>query len=382
MKTAVDYLIIGAGGLGLSLAYNLAKKGAKDIAVVEQKYIGYHTGRCGSGIRQQFARLERLIMGRESVRLWKTLSEELGSDCRFEQKGYAYALYDQDWVPRYKAYAKMHNENGVPTQVISGQELKEIIPGLNTEGIYAACYNATDGKADPFGTCSAYAIAARRLGVNIYEYTGVQDLRELPGGRWEALTNKGVFQANTLIITAGCWSSILGRMIDVEIPIQPFVEEAFVTEPVAPGYLDPLLNIKTPRYNDAWFTQTTVNNGIVVGWGHAQWVPEGKTSYEMTTTQSYLKTACWNLARALPALANVNIVRHFAGFFEVIPDREPILSRIEDRNLYVGMGTGFMHITIGGQGLAELILDGACTCIPMDYFSMERFKGEVSIMPY
>ena len=92
MKTA-EYVVVGGGIMGMATAYNLAKKGAKNVILIEQKYIGYgSSGRNGSGIRQQYGRPERVIMGRESVKLWCGLSEELGHDCGFVQSGDAYAL--------------------------------------------------------------------------------------------------------------------------------------------------------------------------------------------------------------------------------------------------------------------------------------------------
>ena len=384
MKKSCEYLVVGGGIMGLAIAYNLAKKGAKDVVLVEQQYLGYgSTGRCGTGIRQQYARPERAIMGRECIKLWENLSEELGSDCGFVQGGYCYALYDEDWIPRYEGYAKMHNELGIPTRIISPDELSEIVPLFNTEGVRAATYCHTDGKANPFATVCSYAIASKRLGVDIYQYTEVSGIEEKDDGGWRVTTNKGNIEARELIIAGGSWSCLLGDMIGIEIPVQPFVEEALVTEPLAEGIIKPLLNVKTPKFDDFWLTQTTVNNGVIMGWGHMQWM-SGEVSYDMTTSQKYAHKALWNLVRAFPSFANVNIVRHFSGFYDVVPDREPIVSKVPGKNLHVALAATFMHAPICGQAIAEMLTDGACTCIPIDFCRIERFTDgtKIEAMPY
>ncbi len=381
MKTA-DYVIVGGGIMGLSTAYNLAKKGAKNILLIEQKYIGYGgSGRPGSGVRSQYARAERVVMGRESVKLWENLSEELGHNCGFEQKGYAYALYDENLIDRYKNFTLMHQSLGVPSQVISPEELKEIVPLFNTEGVVAAIYCATDGKYDPFGTICAYFLAGKRLGIEYMQHTELLGAKLLPSGDWLLKTSKCEITAGTMIITCGSWSCKIGDMVGENIPVAPFVEEAMVTEPLAPDTIKPLLNLKTEKYNDFWLTQTTVNGGVIFGWGHAQWVT-GEPSYDMTTSQEYAQINAWNLVRAFPSFANVNIVRHFSGFFDITPDREPIISKVGPNQLYTGLGCTFMHSPIGGQALAELILEGKIKCISEDFCSMERFKKPVEIMAY
>lgn len=384
MKTTAEYLIVGGGVVGLSTAYNLAKKGAKDVVLIDQKYVGFGgSTRNGSGHRAQYARKERVIMGRECTKLWEHLDEELDGKTGWTQTGYIYALYDEDWIPRYKEFAKMHNEMGVETKVISAEEVKEIIPLFNTEGVYAACYNPKDGKFSPFGVVTAYFRAIKRLGVEVYQYCPMTGGKELPNGDWEIETPQGTITAHNLIVTAGSWSRLVGEKIGIKVPVVPYVEEAMITEPVAPHTIEPLLNLKTPKYNDFWLTQTNINNGIIFGHGHMQWASEDKMSWEFTTSQEYAQINCWNLYRAFPSFGDVKIVRHFSGFYDVTPDREPIMSRVGDRNLYFGLACAAMHAPICGQAMAELILDGKATCIPLDFCAFDRFeKGACEPIPY
>ena len=381
MKKQTEIVVIGGGVMGLSIAYNLAKKGAKDVVLLEKGYLGSGaTGRCGSGIRAQYAKKERVIMAREAIRKWENLSDELGHDVKFKQGGYMYLLYDKEEIPKYREFHKMHHSVGVNTQMISVEDAKEIVPGLNFDGVVAVSFHDKDGKANPFGTVFAYAGAAKRLGVEINNYTEVTDLK-WENEKWMVTTNQGRIEANNLVIAAGSWSSLLGKMIDVDIPVRPFVEEALITEPVAEGTINPLVNIQSPLYDYTWFTQTTVNNGIIAGWGHLQWVPE-VISYDMTVSKAYIQKLTKNLVKVMPGFGNLNVIRHFSGFYDITADREPILDAIPEMSLYIAVAAAYMHPPICGQAMAELLLDGKSECIPIEAFNLERFKHGVERVVY
>ncbi|RLE71637.1 MAG: FAD-binding oxidoreductase, partial [Thermoprotei archaeon] len=103
MKRRASVVIIGGGISGLSIAYNLAKLGLDDIVVVEKKYLGGgSTGKCGTGIRQQFTTKEHIMLMKESVKLWEKLDEELGHDVGYRQTGYLWLIRDEEELSVFK----------------------------------------------------------------------------------------------------------------------------------------------------------------------------------------------------------------------------------------------------------------------------------------
>jgi len=382
MKNRANIVVIGGGGMGTSVAYNLAKKGAEDVVLIEKGYLGSgSTGRCGTGIRAQYAKKERIVMGREAINLWENLSEELNFDTKYAQTGYIYLFYSEEEFKDHCQYIKLQNSLGVNTRTIKPEEVKEIVPILSIEGVVGVAYGPKDGKADPFKVVFAYADAAKKLGVNIYTYTEVEAI-EFSNGEWIIKTNKGEIRANVIVNAAGSWSSLIGKMVNVEIPIFPFVEEAIITEPVAENTIGPLINFQSPLFGYTWCTQTLVDNGIIAGWGHMQWVPE-VISYDMTVSQGYVKKLANQLIKGIPGLASVNISRQFSGFYDITPDREPILDKVPGMNFYIAAAAGFMHIPICGKAMAELVLEGQSKCMPVEAFSLDRFnKGEVKRIAY
>ncbi len=103
MKKRANVVVIGGGISGLSIAYNLAKLGMEDVVVVEKSYLGSgSTGKCGTGIRQQFTTKEHIVLMKESVKLWERLSEELGYDVGYRQTGYLWLIRDEEGLSMFK----------------------------------------------------------------------------------------------------------------------------------------------------------------------------------------------------------------------------------------------------------------------------------------
>ncbi|MGC9125834.1 MAG: NAD(P)/FAD-dependent oxidoreductase, partial [Caldisericaceae bacterium] len=136
-----DVVIVGAGISGLSTAYYLGKAGVMKVLLLDKSYIGAgSTGRCGTGIRQQFTTREHIVLMRESVKLWQEWEESLPYPIHFRQGGYLWLLRSQEEAEQYKEYVKLQNLLGVGSMIISALDAKAIVPELNIDGIYGASW--------------------------------------------------------------------------------------------------------------------------------------------------------------------------------------------------------------------------------------------------
>ena len=175
-KKAYDIVIIGGGITGCALAFELAKRGRKDVLVIEKKYItSGATGRCGAGIRQQWGTVLNATLSRDSVKIFEHLEEYTGYDgnCGLHQGGYLIvACTEAEWAQFQKNLALQQSLN-IPSVKLTPEEAKEIVPHLNTDGLYGATFCQTDGHANPFHCTFAYAKGAERMGVEIATYTEV-----------------------------------------------------------------------------------------------------------------------------------------------------------------------------------------------------------------
>ncbi len=377
MKSEAKTVIIGGGIIGPSIAYNLAKLGESDVVVLEKGYLGNgSTFRCGTGIRQQFGDEANIRMMKRSVELWRGLSEELGRDVEFTQTGYLFLLYDEEELESSKKNVHLQNRFGVPTRLITPEEAREIVPLLNTDGVIGAAWNHTDGKANPFKAVFAYADAARRMGVEIYEYTEAKDIKVENGKIKAVVTNRGEIRTGRVVNAANAWAPKVNKMagVPVDIPIHPYKHQSVKTEPIKPGQIEPM--VVSFRHGGVYLTQEANQGGVIGGYG----LKYGPT-YDITPTYEFLRGVSYRFSQIIPALKYVNVIRIWGGYYAETPDGNAAIGRIKEIDeFYIAAGFsghGFMLAPAVGEAVAELIVDGK-TDKPLDFYDPYRFeRGEL-----
>ncbi|MDF2873962.1 MAG: soxB 1 [Sporomusa sp.] len=379
MIKQADVVVIGGGVVGCSIAYNLAKAGAGQVAVIERSYLASGaTGRCGAGVRMQWGTETNCLLSRESVKMLENLPELLAvdGDIEFKQGGYLLLAYTEKMVEQFKKNLKLQNSLDIPARWTTPAEAKEIVPHLNTEALLGATFCPKDGHANPFKVTSLYAKAAARLGVKFYTYSEVTGLTVEAGKVTTVHTDKGNIATNTVINAAGGYAKMVGRMAGIELPIFPERHEILVTEPVEP--------MQTPMvmcFYHNLYCQQTPHGSFIMGIGH----PDEPETFNTTSSWQFLTEMAKRITKVLPPLAQLNVIRQWAGLYDMCPDRTPILGQdAHIQGLYTAAGFsghGFMIAPMVGKLMAQTVL-GLSTDIPIGMFSAERFaRGELYIEP-
>jgi len=377
MINKVDVVIIGGGIHGCSIAYNLAKKGCKNVVVFEKNYLtSGSTGGCAGGVRQQFGTEMNCILARESVRLFESLSEELDYDIEFNQWGYLLLAYSEKELDQFKKNVALQQRLGINARLISLDEVKEIVPPINLKKIVGATYCPTDGHANPFKTTFAYAEAAQRLGVKIYTFTEVKGVQTKNDKILSVTTNRGKFFAPIVVNAGGPYSGIIGRMVGIELPVYSKRQQFLVTEPV-----EHLFKPFVIAFSRQVSCQQTPHGSILMGGGD----PKEPSSFNIKSSWQYAHEFSKKIIEILPVLKKVSIVRQWAGLYNITPDAQPILGahpRIRGFYMAIGFsGHGFMLAPITGQLIAELILEGKAS-VPINKIDIGRFdRGELIYEP-
>ncbi|WP_297421111.1 NAD(P)/FAD-dependent oxidoreductase [Thermococcus sp.] len=377
MKSEAKTVIIGGGIIGLSVAYNLAKLGESDVVVLEKGYLGNgSTFRCGTGIRQQFGDEVNIRMMKRSVELWSGLSEELGHNVEFKQGGYLFLLYDEEELESFKKNVRLQNRFGVPSRIITPGEAREIVPPLNTDGVIGAAWNHTDGKANPFKVVFAYADAAKRLGVEIYEYTEAKGIKVENRKIKAVVTNRGEIKTGRVINAANAWAPKINEMagVPVDIPIHPYKHQGVKTEPIKPGQIEPM--VVSFKHGGVYLTQEANQGGVIGGYG----LKYGPT-YDITPTHEFLRGVSYRFSQIIPALKYINVIRIWGGYYAETPDGNATIGRINEIDeFYIAAGFsghGFMLAPVVGEAMAELVVNGK-TDKPLDFYDPYRFeRGEL-----
>jgi sarcosine oxidase subunit beta len=353
MKNKASVVIIGGGIVGCSTAFNLAKRGMKDIVLIERRFLASGaTGRCGAGIRQQWGTYQNCLLARESMRIFEHFKEVLETDIDIElkQKGYLLLAYSEKEMEQFRKNVEIQHLLGIPSRIITSEEARTIVPFLNTDKMTGGAFCGTDGHANPFLATKAYAEAAERLGVTIYTDTEVKGITVENERIKGVQTHRGYIETEKVVNAAGGWSGKVGEMAGIQLPVYPERHEILVTEPVNP-ILDPM--VMSFSYNI--YCQQTPHGSFIMGYGPK----DEPRSYNMKASWQFLETMVQKAAWLLPPLKNIRIVRQWAGLYNMSVDRQPIVCESETiKGFYMGIGFsghGFMIAPAVGTLLADII---------------------------
>jgi sarcosine oxidase subunit beta len=381
MATMADVLIIGAGIMGVSTAYHLARLGAGRVIVLERDTVcSGSTALASGGIRHQYANRLGIELTTHSILTYERFEAEFGVDPNFRQHGYLILIATDDELTVAKRSAALQRELGVKVELLDSGATRGLCPYLNTDDLLGAMYTPRDGYADPYLCATGIAARARDLGVTIHQQHEVSAfLRD--GNRVRGVvTRQGAFEAGATVIATGAWSGVVGTLAGVDIPIRPHRRHKFMTAPfptdripaATPFVIDPHQN----------FSMRREGPGLLLGHGRRD-EPDGfGTQIDRTLEPRVVERA---IHRA-PALAEAKLMRAYAGLYEMTPDQTGIVSAVPGvAGLYViagFSGHGFMHGPIAGQLMAEILVHGRAVTMDASPLDLARFaRGEAHVEP-
>ena len=360
-----DVVIIGAGIIGVSVAYFLAREGY-DVCVVDKNVVGQEsTGRCAGNIGQSHRPPADLPIVMRAVEIWKKLSESSDLDFEYRQHGNLRLAVNEEHAQSLKEMVEREQKLGIDCRFISKEETRFIVPHV-TDMYLGSVYTPSDGSAEPYLACWAMAREAKRSGAVIYEHVEVTGIDIEKGKITGVATANGRISCRMAVNTAGAWSASVGAMAGINIPAEVRLSHLIVTEPL-PKFLTPVLS--TDFYG--YFRQTLSGN-VLIGYSAK---PVGGYNYRVT--YEAIKTAARRAAIIIPRLREASIIRAFTGFTTWTSDNLPIVGPAKEvEGLYLACafcGIGFADGPAIGQLVAELVMHGK-TSLPIDAYRPDRFK--------
>ncbi|MDF2948955.1 MAG: FAD-dependent oxidoreductase [Sedimentibacter sp.] len=379
MKNSAEVVIIGAGISGCSTAYNLAKKGVKNIVVLEKNYIcSGSTGRCGAGVRMQWGTEMNCKIAKESIEFYEHANEilEYDRDVDFKQKGYLLIADTDKEIEQFKKNIEVQHSCGIPSKLLSLEEAREIVPYLNTDMLKGAAFCEKDGFLNPFKTTDAFYKAAKRLGVEFNTFTEVTGIKTENGRVVGVDTNKGFISTNIVVNATNAYSKNICDMIGLDIPVYSERHQILVTEPVEPMQ-DPMVM----SFGLNLYVQQSPEGSFIMGRGDAN----EPRDLRITSSWHFLEEMAKTIDAILPPISKLRVVRQWAGLYNMTPDKQPIYDKadnIEGFYLCVGYsGHGFMFGPITGIVMSEMIL-GEKPTIDVSMLNLNRFKtGNLLLEP-
>jgi sarcosine oxidase subunit beta len=372
MTRTADVVVIGGGANGTSLAFHLTLLGARNVVLLERRQLAAGaTGKSGALVRMHYTNEAESRLAHESLKVFRHFGEIVGGDCGFEGVGFV-QLVGHAYADALRRNVERQQRLGIDTRAITPAEVREILPGCETDDVGAAAWEADSGFADPAATAFAFAEAARNRGATIE--TGVEVLRVLAeGSRVRGVeTTAGRIEAPTVVIVAGAWSSTLLAPLGLDYGLAPHRIQVSIFHWPA-GFTQRHPAVIDAIHKAWWRPEGRASTLIGVELGVAHGDPE---KFHEGVDESYVAGCRAALAARWPRFAEATMRGGWAGMIMMSPDGRPIIDRVGPEGLW-GMlgdsGTSFKTSPAIGRCLAEWILTGTSTTSDLHPFRASRF---------
>jgi sarcosine oxidase, subunit beta len=357
---SAQVVIIGGGAMGASTAFHLTQLGVTDVVLCERETLGSgSTSKAAGGIRAQFADELNIRIALLSLVEFRNFEERIGTDIDFRETGYLFLLDSDEDVRRFREAIGLQGSLGVLSTELTLDEVLELVPQLNTDGLRGATYCPRDGFATPEAVVRGYAAAAAERGAQIRQGIEVTRIPVLGNKILGVDTNEGRIKTDTVVCTAGVWSKDVAALVGINLPIEGEVRWMHYT-PEAPGIPD-VLPLTVDFSTGFYFHRE--GPGLVFG--------GREPTIEGVATQG---------TRRLPMLSELPIQSSWWGYYEMSPDHNALVGELAKpgRLLYATgfSGHGFQQAPAVGEHLADLILRRE-PALDLSPFALERLqRGE------
>jgi sarcosine oxidase subunit beta len=375
--------IIGGGVAGASVAYHLARRGWRDLVVLDRAAGpgGGSTARATGGFRAQYATAVNVrlsLLAREKLRCFQA---ETGVDPGYEPRGYLWLAGTSEEMDELdRARAVQHGEGLTEAERLGPDEVTRINPAVSLDGVVGAAYCPTDGFIRPLAVLDGYLQAAARLGAEVRWGVVATGLRRRADGAIAAVeTTAGTLAADAVVNAAGAWAAGVAAWAGVDLPVVPLRRQAATTTACD---LLPAAMPMTIWAGDGFHLR--VRDGKVLLLQPNPGVPGAP--FETTVDPGWVDAIERAAHARVPVLRGATIDRPacWAGLYEISPDKHAILGAAPDcPNLFFingSSGHGVMHAPALGHLLAEIISDGEARTLDASPLRFERF-AEGALLP-
>jgi sarcosine oxidase subunit beta len=380
-KTA-DIIILGAGVMGASIAFHLAKRKAGKIAILDKDHVGRGgSGRSSALVRMHYSHPPEVRLALISLKMFEHWREIVGESGDFRKTGFVRIVHPSE-IGRLEANVKMQQSLGVNVGLITRGELKELEPEWTVDEVELAAYEPDSGYGDGAGVANDFLSAARDLGATYLPRTKATSLH-LQGGQARGIrTEQGDISAPRVIAATGPWTRPLFQQVGYDLPIEPEYHQVAILKN-AP-------DMKSARCAcidsvTATYFRPDAHDKFLVGDFYGQ-RPVDPDHFPQRAADESLAEIIERASRRIPKLENAQVMRGVTGVYDMTPDSRPLLGEMTGtRGLYVCAGFSGMGFKISpaiGLAVSELVLDGQSKSVDISSFRPSRFaegqliKGE------
>lgn len=386
MIPSADVLIIGAGVVGLSIAYHLKKNGfGGEVAVLEREEAVAQgsTSKAVGGVRMQFSSEVNVRLSQLSIPAFERFNEEVSGHAEFRQRGYLFVTSDADTWGHLQGLAERQRAWGVTVESWPPERIREFLPDLRASDLLGGNFCPLEGFADPSGVAAGYARAAERLGALVLRRTEAKGIvtkgGEVAGVEVESAREEDpgrhLIRTRVLVNAAGPHAREVALWVGLDLPALPFRRQVFVSNEVSLDYPE-----RFPMVIELPAGIYLCSGGTRMLFGKSKRdEPSGFNPRKYGLFDPFSLEALSEVSRRFPLITSFDEGLSWCGHYCETPDRHPIVGPVPRPRGFINAvgfsGHGFMHSPAIGQLLSELIIEGKTSSLDLSPLSLERFEG-------
>jgi glycine/D-amino acid oxidase-like deaminating enzyme len=372
MSDTADAIIIGGGIHGASLAFHLTRRGLRPL-VLERRFVAAGaTGRSSGLVRMHYDLEPESALAWASYQIFRNWGEIVGGECGFTRTGFV-QIVAPDHNQQLKANVAMHQRLGIPSLVVTADDVRRLAPAFHTDDFQMAAYEPESGYADPTGSAAALLTAARAGGARLVQEVQVTGVTT-QGGRVQGVeTTQGLFEAPVVVNAAGAWAREVGLFAGLDLPITTWKHDtAFLRRPKDLGLTHPtvidFINLMYFRPETGGLTLVGLEDGNPLG--------QSPDTGGDQPQPDFVDRAVERICRRIPGMDRGSLQSANAGYDGLTPDQRAILGPAGLDGFFLDCGfsgTGFKIAPAVGACMAEWIIDGRPKTVDVSGFTLNRF---------
>ncbi len=379
LPSRVDVVIVGAGVIGLSIGWRLARRGLS-VAIVDAGPAGGGTSAAATGMLAASAEHEPgggplLELARESLALWPELRRDVeaesGLSIAYRDEGTLIVAVGRDEVERLRFRHKMQRDACLDARWLSGSAVLELEPGLRPN-IAGGILCPGDHQVDPRSTLQALRAAFLGQGGHLAEATSVERL-EMEGGRVAGIvTSAGLCRSETVVVASGAAIASGGLLpAEIHVPVRPLKGQSMALRNRPAFGRVAALPVDHVIWTSEIHIAPKLDGRMIVG------ATVEEAGFDASVTAGGLYALLEGVRRVLPGAEDMAVEAVWAGFRPTSDDDAPILGDTVVRGLILAAGhhrNGYLLAPVTARAIEDLVLAGVIRGAAAG-FGLGRFEG-------
>jgi sarcosine oxidase subunit beta len=368
-----DIVIVGAGVMGASIAFQLARRKAGDVVVIEKEHVGRGaSGRSSALIRMHYSYAPEVQLALVSLHIFQHWQEIVGEPAGFHKTGFIRLVHPHE-TELLMRNVEMQRQLGVTVELIDQKQLRELEPDWEVNEVELAAYEPESGYGDGAAVANDFLSRARDMGVHYLPRTRVIELRLEEGRQRSVITDNGEIETPVLVLATGPWTRPLLQRAGYDCPIEPEYHQVAILRnaPDMRGGGCACIDSVSATY----FRSDGIDKFLVGDfYGKRPIDPE---NFPQSASVDLLEELIERASRRVPKLQNAEVLHGVTGVYDMTPDSRPLLGAVPGTaGLYLCSGFSGMGFKISpaiGLVMSELLLDGRSKTVDISSFRPSRF---------